>query len=114
MKHIYADPDHWATVNLMDLTWSPLGGWLISGVGVGKPFRGQGHAKRLLQQVLDDADAEGLPLYLSISPDGTGLSQEDLCAFYESLGFTPYVPHDDPTAYWRPACRSPHPTTPSN
>lgn len=114
MKDFYYDEEGWATVHLIDLTWSKLGGWLISGVDVQKRHRGQGVARRLLQRVLDDADAEGLPLYLAAASDGTGLSQEDLCAFYERLGFTQYAPDDDPNAYWRPPCPSPSRTTPSN
>lgn len=114
MRDLYADIEHHATVNLIDVSWSPLEGWVITGVDINKRFRGQGHMKRLLQQVLDDADEKGIPLYLAATSDGTGLSQEDLCGFYESLGFVPYVPDDDPTAYWRPPCPSKHPTNPSN
>lgn len=112
MRDSYVDIEHHASIHLCDLTWSPLGGWLITAVDVNKRFRGQGHAKRLLQQVLHDADEQQLPLYLAATSDGTGLNQEDLCAFYESLGFKQYVPDDDPNAYWRPPCPLSTPTNP--
>ena len=86
MKHIYYDPEHWATINLME--WSgDFPGWCITGVEVNYFYRGNGYASALLDEVLADADSEGVTLYLEIVPDGTGLSFEQLAAFYERKGF---------------------------
>jgi ribosomal protein S18 acetylase RimI-like enzyme len=95
MRTIYADPIHWATVTLMDVTNSDADGWLITGVEVQKRFRGQGYASDLLDRVCEDADAEGVRLLLEISPDGTGLSDAALDAFYRRHGFEEWEDGDE-------------------
>lgn len=114
MRDSYYDPDHWASAHLCDLTWSPLNGWLITALDVNSRFQGQGHGRHLLQRILDDADREQVTLYLAAAASTPGLTQEQLCAFYERHGFEHYT-NDDPNAYIRrPRCPSKHPTTPLN
>lgn len=101
MQHSYHDTDHWASINLMpDLHLcsrteiGPTGitgdtdHWLVTGVQVGRAHRGGGHAGRLLDRVIADADAEGITLSLMVVPDGTGLQSDQLIAFYSRRGFT--------------------------
>lgn len=68
------------------------GGWTISRVSVLPPHRGKGLTARLLTEVTDAADAEGVTLYLEPIPDAsrTGLDRDQLIAFYERHGFRPY------------------------
>jgi len=94
MKTIYADPVHWTTINLMDLT-KQIDGWLITGVQVQAAFRGNGYASDLLDKVCQDADDEGVKLFLEISPDGTGLSDAALDAFYRKHGFEEWEDGDE-------------------
>jgi len=94
MRTTYADPAHWTTVTLMDLT-DQIEGWLITGVQVQARFRGRGYASDLLDRVCEDADAEGVRLFLEISPDGTGLSDAALDAFYRRHGFEEWEDGDE-------------------
>lgn len=94
MRSIYADPAHWATINLIDLS-NEVGGWLITGVEVQARFRGQGIASDLLDRVCQDADDEGVKLFLEIDPDGTGLSEAALDAFYSRHGFEEWEEGDE-------------------
>ena len=95
MKTTYADPVHWATVTLMDITNSDADGWLITGVQVQARFRGQGYASDLLDRVCQDADEEGVKLFLEIAPDGTGLDEAVLDAFYRRHGFEAWEEGDE-------------------
>ena len=93
MRDGCADVEHWPTISLMP--WVVDGQdneWVITGVQVQRSFRGQGWASKLLDQVLADADTEGATLLLDVRPDGTGLDEEALRAFYSRRGFRP-----DPT-----------------
>lgn len=95
MEHIYADPDHWATVQLIDLTFAMPGHWVVGGFQVHRNHQWKGHGGRLFQQVLDDADREGATLMLTAygsDSERLGLTHEQLYAFYERRGF---VPHPD-------------------
>ena len=49
--------------------------------------QGQGHASALLREVCEEADAAGVMLVLFVDPFGTGLSADDLAAWYERNGF---------------------------
>lgn len=51
------------------------------------PFRGLGFARTLMNQLLQDADEEGIALYLEVGPDG-GLSAGELRAWYSRCGFS--------------------------
>lgn len=94
MRTTYADPIHWATVTLMDMT-EEVGGWLVTGVQVQPRFRGKGYASDLLDRVCAEADAEGVRLFLEIGPDGTGLNDDVLDAFYRRHGFEEWEDGDD-------------------
>lgn len=91
------DIDHWTTVSLMP--WVIDGHpdvWLVTGVTVQSRFRGQGWASKLLDEVLADADREGVTLLLNVDPDGTGLDEAQLRAFYSRRGFVPWAPAGSP------------------
>lgn len=64
--------------------------WAITSVGVGIKFRRQGHASRLLQEVVNDADRETVVLILQVEPDphdGTNRTAEELKGWYRRVGF---------------------------
>lgn len=89
MKHHYADAP---TRSIVSLHPAPDNAtqWWITRVSVLPPHRGNGIASRLLDLVCADADAEGITLWLGISPDiadVTALPYEELEAFYERRGF---------------------------
>jgi len=95
MRSMYADPEHWTTINLMpwaaEYSFDNLGAcksWCVTGVQVSHRFRGQGHAARLLDAVIADAEAEGVLLTLYIVPDESGgLDYNQLREFYTRHGF---------------------------
>lgn len=60
----------------------------IHRINVPKEARGNGYGSQLLQQLLDDADAEGVTLGLEIGPSD-GLGYEELEAWYMRRGFQP-------------------------
>jgi ribosomal protein S18 acetylase RimI-like enzyme len=62
-----------------------MDGFVITSIGTRS--RGKGNASRLLKTVLDEADREGVILYLSVEPDGTGLNEEQLRSWYHRNGF---------------------------
>lgn len=64
-------------------------GRIITRVNVPKEFRGNSHGTTLLKQVLEDADKEGINLFLEIS-ESDGLSYEQLKDWYERHGFKPW------------------------
>lgn len=92
MQHIYVDVAAHATANLIDLN---QGTFLLSGIEVRQPNRGQGHGGRLLKKVLNEADREQVTLLLLVEPDGTGLDTAQLTRWYTKHGFTvhPQDPH---------------------
>lgn len=58
----------------------------ISRINVAESQRGDGVGSKLLQQILDDADAEGVTLALEVSSSGR-LSNEILEQWYARRGF---------------------------
>lgn len=88
MRSCYFDA---ATRSIIDLT--PPGelypGWTINRVSVLPPHRGQGLARKLMAEVLFDADTERVRLYLEVQPDvsKTGLTFDQLMSWYQRLGF---------------------------
>jgi GNAT superfamily N-acetyltransferase len=66
-------------------------GWTISRISVLPPHRSQGLARELLRRVIADAEVEGVVLFLEVQPDasGTGLSFDELYAWYARAGFEP-------------------------
>lgn len=81
MRHIYSNIPTHTVIHTMEM----LDGLVITSVGTRS--RGQGCASRLLKTVTDEADAEGVILYLSIEPDGTGLDEDQLRSWYSRNGF---------------------------
>lgn len=61
-------------------------GMIITRINVPAEYRGQGFGKELLQQILADADAEGVTLWLEISPSD-GLDYDQLHDWYTRNGF---------------------------
>jgi GNAT superfamily N-acetyltransferase len=88
MEHSYYDREHYVTAHLIDLGQSQF---LLTELQTNAHFgtRGQGHAGRLLQRVLEDADREGVAVCLSLDPDGSlgSLDRDQLAAFYQRRGF---------------------------
>lgn len=84
-------PPTLASVHLWDFrNKDPFFGYVITGVETSPSTRRQlGWARRVMQQMLDDTDAEGVTLWLSINPDGSprSLSYHQLRSWYERLGF---------------------------
>jgi predicted GNAT family acetyltransferase len=87
MRHTYADVDHWATVHLFHCTPLSENKYIVSGWEINRKYRGQGYASKLFDLMLADADKEKATLMLAVEPDGTGLDELALFAFYESRGF---------------------------
>lgn len=84
MKQTYID---YATRTIADCCKpDALGIVLVTRINVPFPSRGQGHGSKILQQIIADADAEGITLELWPSPSG-GLSGRALVAWYKRHGF---------------------------
>lgn len=82
---LYNDPILYDTVG--DDDWKRANGrFYITRVNTPESNRGKGAASNLLKQVLAEADAEGVHLYLDIVPS-TGLTFDQLEAWYKRLGF---------------------------
>jgi GNAT superfamily N-acetyltransferase len=87
MYNVYYDA---GTRSMIDLDPSQRpGGWTISRVSVLPPHRGKGLASKLLTEVTTAADSENVILYLEPIPDAsrTGLTRDQLIAFYERHGY---------------------------
>jgi ribosomal protein S18 acetylase RimI-like enzyme len=75
--------------------------WLLTGIRTTPKHRGRGHASKLIREILTDADAEGVRVYLSAQAETwdnqkfPGLSQTALMAWYQRLGFSSFVPLDE-------------------
>jgi ribosomal protein S18 acetylase RimI-like enzyme len=85
MQHSYRIPNVRASADLMFAPQGTLA--LLTRIEVGREHRGQGYASKLLAMVLADSDREGIDIYLSVEPDGTGLDRSALIAWYERHGF---------------------------
>jgi GNAT superfamily N-acetyltransferase len=82
------DVRHGVEVDLIEFGLGDDGpGWTITRVITPQGFRGQGRARELMKQVLADADAEGVVLWLEINPYGD-MTFDQLEVWYERLGFT--------------------------
>jgi len=60
--------------------------WTITRINVPVAYRGQGFGSKLLDQILADADAEGVAIQCEVSPSG-GLNYDQLTAWYMRRGF---------------------------
>lgn len=85
MQHSYRIPGVRASVDLMFHPQGRLA--LLTRCEVGREERGRGHASKLMRMMLADADRDGITIYLSVEPDGTGLDALTLRSWYERLGF---------------------------
>lgn len=65
-------------------------GMLLTRINVPREHRGKGHARALLKRILDDADNEGVTLWLEISPSD-GLDYDQLEAWYRRRGFVGHL-----------------------
>ncbi|MFD5451626.1 MULTISPECIES: GNAT family N-acetyltransferase [Streptomyces] len=87
MRHTYYDLETSAIVNLFFTEGEKMA--IVSSVRVLEAKRGNGYARALMAKVLEDADREGVALYLGIEPDGTrdALTYTQLREWYERCGF---------------------------
>jgi len=73
-------------IAIADLTDYFEKGMIITRINVPKEFRGKGFGRDLLNQILTDADKDGVTLYLEILASGE-MSYMDLEAWYMRHGF---------------------------
>lgn len=59
---------------------------VINRINVPAMHRGKGFGRRILHEILKEADFEGVTLYLEVVPSG-GLRWNELKAWYERAGF---------------------------
>ena len=95
MKSNYYDRETRSIISLsppVELYLGVLEPWEINRVSVLPPHRGKGIARRLMAEVLADADTEGITLGLSVAPDlsDTGLDFQTLYDWYTRCGFIPF------------------------
>lgn len=83
MKTCYVDKE---TRGIADLCEISAHTFLITRINTPVASRGQGVARKLLQQILEDADREHVLLCLEISPSD-GLAYNELEAWYFRHGF---------------------------
>lgn len=104
MKHYYEDPLTGASVTLAR---RDTGVKWVNKIWCPPVFRGKGNATRLMRQVFAAADAEGITLTLVVCSDlDGGPEDEDLCRWYEKLGFV----KTSPLCYTRYPHETPMPT----
>lgn len=61
-------------------------GWTITRINVPRAARGRGLASKILDEIIADADAEGVELWLEVSPSD-GLNYIQLVDWYKRHGF---------------------------
>lgn len=86
MQAFYMD-EHRSIADLSDIG---AGRWEINRINVLPQHRGQGYGRALLKRVLEDADAEGIILELSVHATGREDVDPDflaLSAWYQRNGF---------------------------
>ena len=85
MKTLYyvgIDKHKMASIDLVEY----LKGFVITRIFVPPEHQGQGYGSQVLKLVLDDADAEGIILYLTVNAYGA-LSAKQLRDWYRRHGF---------------------------
>lgn len=93
MKTIYIirSPDGYLAAAIAVVVKMPIDStrreyYVITRINVMEQFRGQGLGTKILEEILKDADDEGVILFLEPQASG-GLSQKKLEAWYERHGF---------------------------
>lgn len=61
-------------------------GWTITRINVPRDVRGRGLGTKILVEIITDADAEGVSLWLEVSPSD-GLNYIQLVDWYKRHGF---------------------------
>lgn len=61
--------------------------WLITRINVPLGYRGRGYGRSLLEQIVEDAEAEDVTLVLEISSYGSEMDNERLQEWYMRYGF---------------------------
>jgi ribosomal protein S18 acetylase RimI-like enzyme len=87
MRSVYFDRETRGIVDLVDTSsWCGSKTFLITRINVPPQYRRRGVATSLLQQVLADADKEGVTLWLEVLSSGD-MTDEQLGKWYEKFGF---------------------------
>lgn len=76
-----------ASLAVVDLTDYFGKGLIITRVNVPEAHRGKGWGRKMMTEVLQEADKTSTTLWLEISSSGE-MTWEDLRSWYEKLGFT--------------------------
>jgi ribosomal protein S18 acetylase RimI-like enzyme len=99
VKSSYVDVKTRSIVSL-DNTQHP-DGLTVTRVSVLPQWRGRGIASRLLRECTEEADREGVVLWLAPAPDisGSGLTRAQLIAWYERVGFVAWSAPEP--VWWR-------------
>lgn len=97
MKQTYSTHDSKSNIRIAVADLHPhMGGWRISRIEVPTLYRGKGHGTALLKRICDNADREGVVLYLEPTASSGGLTQTNLVRWYRRHSFdwdTEYLPH---------------------
>lgn len=89
MRETYFDFATRGVVNLTRMRWDGMDEpdvWNVCRVNTPPVDRGKGVAARLMEDVLQQADTEGVTLWLWINPSGP-MNYSDLADWYNRLGF---------------------------
>lgn len=101
MKHMYHSTDSEGVVCMVYLSVPSPGieaPVLVTHIWTRKDARGHGHASELFNEVLKQADDEGVRMMLSIDPDPGGLLYTQLYNWYVRCGFHYFL---DPDGDWQ-------------
>jgi GNAT superfamily N-acetyltransferase len=103
MKDTFFDYSTRSIINLIPLAHSDKSKFWVSRVNTPPEHRGKGAATQLMTEMLQEADRQGIELYLGIYPSGD-LDVTQLRKWYERFGFTQDPRHPDHyEALYRPA-----------
>lgn len=96
MKRIYCVFEQGPLAAYAELEWSSGKDFCLTRIEVKPTFWGRGYARKLLDEILRDADAGQVTLYLEARPlkprSYGGLSYEELDAWYKRHGFSEDTP----------------------
>ena len=83
MRQIYFDQETRAIADLVEISPSY---YLITRINVPRESRRRGLASRLLREIIEDADGDGVTLEVHPMPSG-GLTRKELVSWYKRYGF---------------------------